>query len=72
MVICLIIEGLPLGTRSISSTIIQILDELEGSARVHGATWTQFEPFLSDCDFRVEEFKPDYPPGPSQPPWPLS
>jgi iron(III) transport system permease protein len=41
MSLCLIIKGVPLGTRTISSTLVQISEELEEAARVHGASWSQ-------------------------------
>jgi iron(III) transport system permease protein len=39
MTIVFINRGLPLGTKAMTSTIIQISDELEESSRVHGASW---------------------------------
>lgn len=41
MIICLMVKGFPVGTRTMSSTIVQISDELEECARVLGASWTQ-------------------------------
>ncbi|MBI2361633.1 MAG: iron ABC transporter permease [Deltaproteobacteria bacterium] len=41
MSLCLIIKGMPLGTRTMSSTLVQISDELEEAARIHGASWSQ-------------------------------
>ncbi len=41
MGLCLITKGLPLGTRTMSSTLVQISDELEEAARIHGASWSQ-------------------------------
>jgi iron(III) transport system permease protein len=41
MIICMITVGFPVGTRIMTSTMIQISNELEESARVSGASWTQ-------------------------------
>lgn len=39
MVICMVTVGFPIGTKIMTSTMIQISDELEESARVSGASW---------------------------------
>jgi iron(III) transport system permease protein len=39
LLIAYIIKGLPLGFRAVSGTIIQVHQELEDCARVHGASW---------------------------------
>ena len=41
LILVLITKGFPLGTRTMTSTIIQISDELEQVARVHGASWIE-------------------------------
>ena len=39
LLIAYIIKGLPLGVRALSGTIVQVHQELEDCARVHGASW---------------------------------
>jgi iron(III) transport system permease protein len=41
LILVLITKGFPLGTRTLSSVIVQISSELEESARIHGASWLQ-------------------------------
>ncbi|MBW2028519.1 MAG: iron ABC transporter permease [Deltaproteobacteria bacterium] len=41
MIMAYLTRGFPLGTRTMTSTMIQIHRELEESARVHGASWTR-------------------------------
>jgi iron(III) transport system permease protein len=41
MVLVFITLSFPIGTRTMTSTIIQLSNELEESSRVHGASWTQ-------------------------------
>ena len=41
VVIGFVIKGMPLGTRSMQSSIGQLSGELEEAARVHGASWLQ-------------------------------
>jgi len=40
LILALICKGFPLGTRTMTSTLVQISKELEESSRVHGASWT--------------------------------
>jgi iron(III) transport system permease protein len=39
LLVAYIIKGLPLGVRALSGTMIQVHQELEDCARVHGASW---------------------------------
>lgn len=39
LLIAFIIKGLPLGVRALSGTMVQVHQELEDCARVHGASW---------------------------------
>jgi iron(III) transport system permease protein len=41
LIIAFTTRGFPLGTRSMTSTMVQIGSELEESSRVHGASWSQ-------------------------------
>ncbi|MBI2854069.1 MAG: iron ABC transporter permease [Chloroflexi bacterium] len=41
MTMALIVKELPLGSRTMASTMVQLSNELEESSRVHGATWAK-------------------------------
>ncbi|MBI4321177.1 MAG: iron ABC transporter permease [Chloroflexi bacterium] len=41
LVLALICKGFPLGTRTMTSTIVQLSRELEESSQIHGASWPQ-------------------------------
>lgn len=41
LILAMIFKGFPLGTRTMTSTMIQLANELEESSRVHGASWAQ-------------------------------
>ncbi|MBI2853385.1 MAG: iron ABC transporter permease [Chloroflexi bacterium] len=41
IIVAFVTKGFPMGTRTMTSTMIQITKELEESSRIHGASWTQ-------------------------------
>ncbi|MBI2853931.1 MAG: iron ABC transporter permease [Chloroflexi bacterium] len=41
MILVFVTKGFPIGTRTMTSTIVQIGKELEESSRIHGASWTK-------------------------------